>query len=280
MPRLPARALLNNYVFISYADRMWSWRPVSQTTCARTGTSAWRDVEQIRPGQDWQKTLRKGAAGASAALYVASANSSAAHWAETELRDFLRLGRPVVPVVIDDVGAANVPAPLQERAWIDFRGDYQEAFGRLVRRIPDLLKRETPVAPAPEKVKGYVFLSYAEEDSAFADDLRRFLGGRGYAYWDYSESDRNYHTGFAIELEQVISQAAATLSLLSPEWKRSTWAMKEHFFSDEMRVPVFLLRVKEVPPTLAIAGLPYIDFVLDPSEGFKHLDRELARAWL
>ena len=56
--------------------------------------------------------------------------------------------------------------------------------------------------------------------------------------------------------------------------------MREYLFSEEAHVPVFLLRVKEIPPTLAIAGLPYIDFVRDLTSGFRELQRELSRAGL
>jgi hypothetical protein len=123
-------------------------------------------------------------------------------------------------------------------------------------------------------------LSYAEEDAPFVKKLRDFLAGRKYAYWDYSESDRDYHIQLSSELERVIAEAAATLSILSPDWKASKWAMKEYFFSEETGVPVFLLRVKLVPPTLAIAGLPYIDFVSDEETGFHKLAAELSRAGL
>ena len=161
----------------------------------------------------------------------------------------------VIPAVIDDAGVDTLPIPLRAFQWVDFRTSYDEALDRLVRTVPDLLKHDTAVAPTSERTKGYVFVSYAEEDALFAHELRQFLGDQGYAYWDYSESDRNYHTELANELEQVILEASATLSVLSPEWKQSKWAMREYLFSEEAHVPVFLLRVKEVPPTLAIAGL-------------------------
>ena len=151
----------------------------------------------------------------------------------------------------------------------------------------------------------YVYVNYARHDVSFVskltDDLRRhgietwrdlkqiepgvdwvdaFLAERKYAYWDYNESDRDYHTQLFTELESVIIEASATLSIISPEWKRSTWTIKEYLFSEEVDVPVFLLRAKAMPPTLAIAGVPYIDFVRDRGDGLRQLDRELRRAGL
>lgn len=81
----------------------------------------------------------------------------------------------------------------------------------------------------------------------------------------------------SLELEGVIIDAAATLSVLSEDWKRSRWTVREYFFSEEVKTPVFLLKAKEMSPTLAIAGLTFIDFTKSNEDGYKKLDRELKR---
>ena len=70
------------------------------------------------------------------------------------------------------------------------------------------------------------------------------------------------------------------MSVLSPSWKQSQWAVKEFLFSDEVGTPVFLVRAKDMGPTLVIAGIPYIDFVNDRETGFRKLERELERKGL
>lgn len=107
-----------------------------------------------------------------------------------------------------------------------------------------------------------------------------FLKEHGYAYWDYEESDRDYHSQFFLELESVIIEASATLSVLSESWKRSPWALKEFFFSQEVDTPVFLLKAKALGPTLAIAGMTYIDFNKDTNKGYQKLHKELKRKQL
>ena len=111
----------------------------------------------------------------------------------------------------------------------------------------------------------------------FAFSLKGFLKEHGYAYWDYEESDRDYNSQLFLELEGVIIEASATLSILSEAWKHSEWAVKEFFFSQEVETPVFLLKAKELGPTLAIAGMTYIDFTKDSVFGFRKLDKELKR---
>ena len=106
------------------------------------------------------------------------------------------------------------------------------------------------------------------------------LSRRNFAYWDYRESSRDYHQQLFLELEGVINESEATLSVLSPSWKQSLWAQREYFYSNEAGIPVFLLKAKEPGPTLAVAGMPYIDFTQSEQDGFDRLSRELVRKGL
>jgi TIR domain len=150
----------------------------------------------------------------------------------------------------------------------------------LLKRLPQTVFTSKPVKAQAPKSKGYVFISYAQEDTEFVEALRHFLKERGYGYWDYQDSDRNYHTRLFIELEDVIKGAAATLSVLSPDWKKSQWAAKEYLFSQEVGTPVFLLMARAMGPTLVTAGYTYIDFARDMDGGFSKLDKELRRKGL
>ena len=125
-----------------------------------------------------------------------------------------------------------------------------------------------------------IFISYAEEDLKFIEALRLFLEDHQYGYWDYGESDRDYHGQMFLELERIISEASATLAILTPDWKRSKWAYREYVFSEEIGTPIFLLRVKDMGPTLVVAGIPYIDFTKDVDQGFERLHHELKRKGL
>jgi len=160
--------------------------------------------------------------------------------------------------------------------------------------LVDILRRATPAPaqaapqtsqepvsePSTPPAKGYVFLRYAEEGADFLAKLRALFGERGYAYWEFESSDRDYQKRIDLELEGVISSAVATVSVLSEAWKASTWSLRELFFSQEIGKPVFLLKAKPISPTLAIAGFPYIDFTKDNLEAFSRLAKELTRAGL
>src|SRR5262249_27232783 len=103
---------------------------------------------------------------------------------------------------------------------------------------------------------------------------------QGYGYWDYRESQRNYQVDYTLELEKIIRDAAGTLSVVSPDWKRSPTALQELHFSREVGTPVFLLKVKDPGPTLTISGMTYIDFMRRRKCGFVQLDGEMRRQGL
>ncbi len=264
----------HEYVFMSYSrqDQPFVERLTQDLIASRV--PVWIDVQNIRAGTDWQKEIEHGLLGASILVYVASKNSYSSRWVNVELKAFLDRQRLVIPIVIDDEGAANLPSALQAIQWADFRTDYNSALQRLLSGIRSL-QQLAPVKAPKTKSKGYVFISYADADSVFVRRLRSFLGKKGYAYWDFRKSNRDYQRDYFLELEGVIRSASATLSVISPNWKLSELSMQEFYFSREVGTPVFLLRLGEPGPTLALAGLSHIDFTAGFAEGAKKLDTEL-----
>lgn len=268
----------DRYVFISYARRDAS-AIVDRLTAAlgERGVRVWRDVNEIEAGESWPRAIEKGLKGAAALIYVASPGSSSSEWMNNELAVFLDKRLPIIPLVIDAASIEAIPPILQQYQWLDLRQGFERVVDRIVGVVGGEVSIGRPVEKKAPKSKGYVFLNYSEEDSDFVKDLKQFLKVHGYAYWDYEDSDRDYHGQLFLELEEVISDSAATLSVLSESWKRSKWTVKEYFFSEEVGIPIFLLRAKKMGPTLAIAGIPYIDFVEDSERGFVKLDKELRR---
>ncbi len=268
------------YIFISYSRRDGAFVDALIDDLNEKGIKIWRDTAQIEAGENWMSALEQGIKGADILIYVMSRHSVKSQWMANELAASHTHGKMVIPLIIDSIHEGTIPEYIKNIQWIDFTIEYASAFSKLLAAIPDRLKSTAPLQKEESKSKGYVFISYAEEDYDFVESLKGFLKEKGYAYWDYAESDRNYHTQFFLELESVITEANATLSILSKHWKASQWALKEFIFSEEVGIPVFLLRAKEIGPTLVIAGLPYIDFVLDSDAGYAKLDRELQRKGL
>lgn len=191
-----------------------------------------------------------------------------------ELGAMIAAGRPVFPVVVDDEGAERLPAPLRAIQFADFRVGFDVALRSLLGGL-GRLQRSGPVPSPVPASKGYAFISYADEDAAFVGELKAFLKQKRYGYWDFRESKRDFQLDYTLELERIIREAAATLSVVSPEWKRSRTALQELHFSREVGTPVFLLWLRDPGPTLAIAGATHIEFIRRPADGFAQLDAEM-----
>jgi hypothetical protein len=271
------------YIFVSYSrwDRRSS--PVIDrllNDLRSDGVNLWLAPDSVPAGRDWQDAIPDAIANADGQLFIFSKRLQKARGMARELEQVLDHQLPVYPVLLDDKGADLLPPPLMNIPHFDVNSDYDVALRNLLAALPSSSKTGHAVPAQRPQSKGYVFISYAEEDTPFVARLRSFLKERGYGYWDYAESERNYHTHFFTELEEVILNATATVSVLSPDWKKSKWTAKEYMFSEEVGVPVFLLMAQHMGPTLVTAGIPYIDFTNDNNQGFERLDRELKRKGL
>jgi hypothetical protein len=268
------------YVFISYSRRDQAFVERLSTDLRAAHVQVWRDVESIAPGTNWQEEIEKALLGAPLLLHIASSNTTESRWMDQELEMYLEHGGKVIPLVLDDAGENYLlNSMLGTVQWVDFRDDYRSALRSLLEGI-GYLQQEQPAKAPVQKSKGYVFISYAEEDLDFVSQLTGFLGKRGYAYWDYQESERDYDADFFLEIEGRIRDAAGTLSLVSPAWKHSSMAIQEYLFSRDVKTPTFLVKVREFEPTLVITGRSYIDLTHDPEIGLRKLDKELKRKGL
>ncbi len=270
-----------DYLFVSYFRRdsaAFVERLVSDLRAA--GISVWLDMAEIRPGTSWVEAITDAIGGAKVFLCVISDSSAQSEYLRRELEFALSRRVQVIPVLTGGKVEGAFELHLSNLQYLDFRTDYRAAFASLLDAVRKVIIPGPPTLPKPQRSKGYVFISYTDTDEDFVTQLRSYLAERGYSFWDYESSDRDYHTQLFRELEGIIRESVATLSVLSEAWKESRWTIREYFFSEEVGIPVFLLRAKPISPTLAIAGVPYIDFVADTQRGFEKLDRELKRKGL
>jgi len=235
-------------IFISYSrhDGIFVSRLVQDLRGVKH--RVWVDLEQIPAGKNWHDEIEVGLLKASKLIFVSSANSAKSLWMISELQSFRAAGKPIIPIVIDDTGLQELPESIIDIQFVDFRYSYEKGLQLLLKALglATVSSDREPITPKAKKVlKGYVFLSYAEEDVDFVEKLRNFLKLNRFAYWDYEESDRDYHSQLFLELEGVITESSATLSILSDNWKQSEWTIREYFFSSEINNPVFLLKAKK-----------------------------------
>jgi len=69
--------------------------------------------------------------------------------------------------MLEKVDLADLHLSLAQFQSVDFRNDYQLGIKQLIDALPRAIRADKPVVSGPPKSKGYVFLSYAEEDAGF-----------------------------------------------------------------------------------------------------------------
>lgn len=272
-------------VFISYSKHDQQFVDQLAKDLRAAGVRVWRDVDDIHPGENWEKMNMHAIQVSDAILHVISEYSAETDWLTEEIQAAHQRGAFVVAAACDEEGREKSGFLYFGIEIVDFIPyysdyDYDRSLGELIKMLPDNVKQAEPMRIESGTAKGYAFISYAGEDTEFVDHLKEYLAGRGYAYWDYRESPRDYQSQLFLELESVILDAVATLSVISPDWKKSKWAVREFFFSEEARIPIFLLKARDPGPTLPLAGMLYIDFTQDRNAGFQKLDDELKRKGL
>jgi hypothetical protein len=266
----------NKKVYISYSQKDSLFVEVLTSRLAESGINIWYDKSEINPGENWQERINEGIKNAKVLLFIISKDSIKSVWTAYEAKKFISQGRKVIPLIKDDV--EEIPAFISQIQYIDFRNNFEYGFDLLMNAlVKENIPKSFNVAKPIQKNKGYVFLSYCNEDSDFTSELKDFLKTNSYGFWDYKVSKIDYHRHLFFELEDKIINAVATLSILSEFWKQSKWSLKEYFFSEEVGTPIILLKAKTIPPTLVISGLPFIDFTIDKLDGFEKLKGELQR---
>lgn len=102
----------------------------------REGILPWLDVWELRPGLPWQRLLEEQIEKIKSAAVFVGANGEGP-WQkmeiETFLREFIRRGCPVIPVLLSDAKSEpNLPIFLNCMTWVDFRRNDPDPIGHLI----------------------------------------------------------------------------------------------------------------------------------------------------
>ncbi len=279
------------YVFISYSRKDAAFVERLYADLKSNNINAWVDTYKISPGQNWDRTIHDALENASALILVISPDSMASQNVHAEYLYALEMDKPVLPIVVRE---ASIPLQLRLLQYLDFRDSYELGLSKLIGALKSRWSPESIEPPPQEKDfeqsnivpepanKGYAFLSYISEDADFIDKLKDFLETRGYAFWDYRESERDYNTELYRELESKIEEAAVFISVLSDAWRKTLWTAREYVYAEEAKVPVFVVQAKPLdrPVPILLNLRTRIDMSKDFNAGIKKLDEELDKKGL
>jgi hypothetical protein len=77
----------------------------------------WVDLDDIVPSAVWMDEIRTAIAGADSLIFVVSPDSVTSEVCGIELKYAVELSKRIVPVVVRDMPAEAVPAPLPDISW-------------------------------------------------------------------------------------------------------------------------------------------------------------------
>lgn len=276
-------------VFICYSN---SDLPRAKVICQHLenqGIRCWIATRDLRGRTMWAEQVLGAIRESSVVLLLLSPESSNSVGIAHDVIYAAKHEIRIVPVTLDPVQLSGpleyVTAPLHR---LDLTGKrFEENLASVVKAVrPPVHAKMSDAGPGGEAaippIKGYVFISYSREDHDFVLQLKEILRNRGYAYWDYSESERDYHSALYKELEQKIEKAAGFMSVVTDSWRDSDWPAAEYIYAREAKVPVFIVQAKKLkrPVPIIINQQTRIDMAEDFAKGAVILERELEKKGL
>jgi hypothetical protein len=124
-------------VFLSHPHTHADWvERLASRLKDECGFEVWLDKWELIPGQNFVPEMSKGLEQASTCA-VCVGKDTPRGWAQQEVQKALnrqatRESFRVIPVLMPDASEQSVADFLELRTWVDFRGDHDEAFHRLV----------------------------------------------------------------------------------------------------------------------------------------------------
>lgn len=243
------------HAFISYSHRDRAFVEKLYADLTANGIDVWVDIYNLQPGVKWDDALLKALQEATAIIIVLSSSSIKSENLQYEVLFARENEVQLLPILIED---GEIPLDIARYQFVDFRDstNYQQAFARLLGALKSLWDFRSEEEPPQEQDfvqseeipepanKGRIFLSYVGKDADFIEQFKAFLKQRGYIYWDYRESNRDYDTELYRELEDRIEESAALVSILTDSWRDTPWAARELVYAEEARKPVFIVQAK------------------------------------
>ena len=266
-------------VFISYSHRDAKSASDLAKRLASEGLSVWWD-RKIAAGENWEAEIKKGLSSSKKVIALVSQSYLDSEFAKKEAA-LAAAEDKLIPVALDKDLA--IPEYLRTSGSESVESGHPATSDSRVEHLLDQIGSTGGTSESSKPLvqnRGYAFISHVAEDLGFVADISGFLKKRGYAYWTYHESDRDYQKPTHLEIEERLSDCALMLSILSLQWRKSDWTFRELHFAREILKPIFLLRFQHPGPTLAIAGDTYIDFERDKVDGFRRLGIELDKKGL
>ncbi len=158
------------HIFISYSRADWLYVQEIARALRRRGIATWVDIENLQPGERWAPAVHGAIDTAIAFIICLSPLCIESHHTSRELRRALDAGKPVFPVMIEQVEIALLLPELAERQIIElWRYPARLAAQRASRRIVECLGLDTDAISGmdadADDASGVLLLNFGQLDT-------------------------------------------------------------------------------------------------------------------
>ena len=122
----------------------------------------------------------------------------------------------------------------------------------------------------------YVFLSYSRRDGDFAHTLADHLKDAGIRVWIDSSAIED-GSRWLQNIQQGVENASALVVVMSRPARESEWVERETLLALQLRRPIFIALIEDIPLPLHLINRQYTDFRNDYERGLGSLVQSLKR---
>lgn len=147
---------LSPFLFLSYRSLERGFASRLSADLKNAGVGLWMDSLDIKPGEDWDRSIESAMDRCTAVVAIISPAYVTSDVCRAELGRAHALGRPVFPVLLEAVAAAQWPLLLQNRQYVDFTGRrddaaYEAGFSELLTALHERFGGIDGATPDPER---------------------------------------------------------------------------------------------------------------------------------
>ena len=122
------------HVFVSYSHRDNTFADQLEAELEAAGIDAWTDND-LEAGEPWRDSIDKAIKQCFAVLAVMSEDAKKSEYVTYEWSYALGVGVTVIPIILREV---KLHPKLEELQYLDFSGDFDAPFKKLLRRLKNL----------------------------------------------------------------------------------------------------------------------------------------------
>ncbi len=161
-------------VFLSYASSDYFFAEMLSLKLKETGIEIWRDLGQLRAGDDWRESIEKGIFESDAVVVALSEKSSQSAYVTYEWAYALGQGRTLIPIKLADCVLHPKLEPIQ---YLDFSYPRALPWKELIQRIKDV---ESEQEFKNDEVQLAASVMDADKEQTYVSAILEYLMKRGY----------------------------------------------------------------------------------------------------